>query len=251
MPRTPRARGSVTGFAPVVPTDGRSTREPAPTNGRAACRENNGMHLVDWIGQVPSSGEKSPSGERRPPSLRQSSIKVGAQTAAKPAPFSVGHRCGERGAKGRLERVKGFEPSTPTLARLCCREHNEESCPRLAPAGWMWCRRPDLNRGLTDYESAAPAAHHQIEDAVWGRALGSMKPANASHLASRFTGWRSSADAARSFAEHDHDLRRDGRAAGLSRPASEQALAPNRRLPHLQAAAANLSGCRPALKPAV
>ncbi len=63
-----------------------------------------------------------------------------------------------------LERAKGFEPSTPTLARLCCdpltegarsRECNDESCPLLAPAGLEWCRRPDLNRGPTDSEAVA------------------------------------------------------------------------------------------------
>ena len=65
------------------------------------------------------------------------------------------HPCLRAGQKGRLERAKGFEPSTPTLAGLCSAplspECNEESCPRLAPEGQGWCRRPDLNRGPTNW----------------------------------------------------------------------------------------------------
>ena len=83
---------------------------PANRRGRTVDRpggesgENNGMDLVDWTGQVPGFGEEPRSGERCPPSLRLSSIKVGARTAAKPAPFSARHRCGECCAKDRLEQ---------------------------------------------------------------------------------------------------------------------------------------------------
>jgi hypothetical protein len=77
-----------------------------------------GSDLVDWIGQVPSSGEKPPSGERRPPSLRQSSIKVGAETVAKPAPFSAGHRCGDCCEKGRLEQQSRFGTSPSRAAYI-------------------------------------------------------------------------------------------------------------------------------------
>src|SRR5215203_675588 len=76
MPRAAQAWESATGFAPVVPTGKRSPGEPAPRTGRVACRENNGMDLVDWIGQVPRSGEDPSLGERFPTSFRERSIKA-------------------------------------------------------------------------------------------------------------------------------------------------------------------------------
>jgi hypothetical protein len=76
------------------------------------------IRLEGQIGPPPSFGESPPYGERIPPSFRLSSIKVGARTAAKPAP--------ERGlpwhrewlGRNRLEQAKGFQPSTPTSARV-------------------------------------------------------------------------------------------------------------------------------------
>ena len=50
--------------------------------------------------------------------FRPRTLKVHAQSGAEPAPFSAGHRRREWFGKVRLERAKGFEPSTPTSARL-------------------------------------------------------------------------------------------------------------------------------------
>ena len=58
------------------------------------------------------------SGEENRPSFRPRTLKVRTEEPAEPAPFSAGHRHGECCAKSRLERAKGFEPSTPTLASL-------------------------------------------------------------------------------------------------------------------------------------
>ena len=48
-----------------------------------------------------------------------------------------------------LERKTGFEPATPTLARLC-------STPELLPhVDGKWWRDPELNWGHADFQSAA------------------------------------------------------------------------------------------------
>jgi hypothetical protein len=107
MKCTARARESATGFALAVSIGKRSSCEPAPTNGRAACCKNNGMDLVDWTGQVSSSGEQRPSGERCPLSFRLSSIKIGARTPAKPAPQRDRCPSGEWFGRIRLEQRWG------------------------------------------------------------------------------------------------------------------------------------------------
>ena len=111
------ARASAAGFAPAVPTGKRSSCEPAPTNGRATCCKNNGMDLVDWIGQVPSFREKRTSGERFPLSLPVRSIKVRAQSPAEPAPQRGRHRHGEWFDRSRLEQPWGFATSPPSWTR--------------------------------------------------------------------------------------------------------------------------------------
>ena len=63
-----------------------------------------GSDLVDWIGQVPRSGEKPSSGERFPPSSHAQSIKLRARTAVKPALQRGRHSHGEWFEKGRLEQ---------------------------------------------------------------------------------------------------------------------------------------------------
>jgi hypothetical protein len=113
MPRAAQAWESATGFAPAVPTGKRSSGEPAPRTGRVACRENNGMDLVDWIGRVPSSREKRPSRERFPPSFRRRSIKLCAQSPAEPAPQRVGCPGREWSDRSRLEQR--WEPGTNVL----------------------------------------------------------------------------------------------------------------------------------------
>ena len=48
-----------------------------------------------------------------------------------------------------MERKTGFEPATPTLARLC-------STPELLPRLLIrWWRDPELNWGHTDFQSVA------------------------------------------------------------------------------------------------
>ena len=47
-----------------------------------------------------------------------------------------------------LERKTGFEPATPTLARLC-------STPELLPHCLYWWRDPESNRGHMDFQSIA------------------------------------------------------------------------------------------------
>ena len=141
MPRTARAWASAAGFPPVVPTGERSGCEPTPTNGRAAGRENNGMHLVDWIGQVPRSGEKPPSGERFPPSFRPSSIKVGAGTAAIPAPQRDRCPSGEWFDRSRLEQR--WEPGSNLLwagASVSCVSAPRSRAGGPCPAGWQTSR---------------------------------------------------------------------------------------------------------------
>ncbi len=118
LPHSGQAREPAAGSAPAVPTGKRSPCEPAPTNARAARSKNNGMHLVDWICGLPSSGEDPPSGEHSPRSFRMSSIKVHARTAAKPAPSGADHHCRDWFGGSRLEQAKGFEPSIPTSARV-------------------------------------------------------------------------------------------------------------------------------------
>ena len=216
MPRAARARGSAADFASAVSTGKRSTCEPAPTHGRAAGRrkKNNGMDLVDWIGQVPSSGEQRPSGERFPPSFRLGSIKVGAQKPAEHAPQRVRARA-ENGSRGTdwsgqgdsnphpqprrrprpdepfelhpgqampaRSRRTGFrwppgKQGSPRAVVTCVAEQARgvsggdgaqprpkrpggakaphRSGPPWTPSRRGWCRRPDLNRGPTDYKSA-------------------------------------------------------------------------------------------------
>ena len=53
-------------------------------------------------------------------------LKVARRHRRIPGRFSVGPRRGGFLCEGRLERAEGFEPSTPTLARLC-------STPELRP----------------------------------------------------------------------------------------------------------------------
>ncbi len=129
LPGTARARESAAGFASVAPTGGRSTSGPASANDRADCWKINGMHLVDWIGQVPRSGEKPRYRERFPPSFRHRSIKLRARTPAKPAPGSAGHQRRERFGEIRLEHWSGFERSGPSF-RLQPTARNE---PQLVP----------------------------------------------------------------------------------------------------------------------
>jgi hypothetical protein len=113
MPRAAQAWESATGFAPAVLTGKRSSGEPAPRTGRVACRENNGMDLVDWIGRVPSSGEKRPSREQSPPSFRWRSIKLCVRTPAKSAPQGDRRLSGEWFARSRLEQR--WEPGNDVL----------------------------------------------------------------------------------------------------------------------------------------
>ena len=47
-----------------------------------------------------------------------------------------------------MERKTGFEPATPTLARLC-------STPELLPQLSFWWRDPESNRGHMDFQSIA------------------------------------------------------------------------------------------------
>ena len=113
MPHSGQARKSAAGFAPAVPTGKRSSCEPAPRNGRAACRKNNRMDLVEWTGRVPSSGEKRPSRERDPPSFRGRSIKLGVRTAAKPA--AQRGRCPSRERSGEIRLEQRWQPGSNRL----------------------------------------------------------------------------------------------------------------------------------------
>ena len=100
-----------------APSGERSKREPAQARPLHNGRGINGLDLVGWIGQASSRGEKPPAGERCPPSFRLRSIKVCAKNLAEPTLRGAGHRSGEWFGTEGLERAKGFEPSTPTLAR--------------------------------------------------------------------------------------------------------------------------------------
>ena len=50
-----------------------------------------------------------------------------------------------------LERKTGFEPATPTLARLCS---TTELLPQYGFVSYWW-RDPELNWGHTDFQSVA------------------------------------------------------------------------------------------------
>ncbi len=116
MQCTARARESATGFAPVVRTGKRSSCEPAPTNSRAVCWKNNEMHLVDWTGQVPRSGEKPRYRERFPPSFPLSNIKVSTQKPAEPA-LERG-RCPSREWLEEVRLEQRSEPDSNLLWRM-------------------------------------------------------------------------------------------------------------------------------------
>ena len=155
MPHTARARGSAAGFASVVPTGGRSTDEPTPTNGRAARRKSNGIDLVDWIGGLPSFGEKRLSGERFPPSFRLGSIKVSTQKPAEPAPQRG--RCPSREWLEEIRLEQRWEPGSNILCapgdrqmvadeRAVRRRSSHPRRPRVMrrhPRGW----RRSVDRG--------------------------------------------------------------------------------------------------------
>src|ERR687897_2510576 len=54
-----------------------------------------------------------------------------------------------------LERAKGFEPSTPTLARLCSTPELHPHAPSLVLAGW-WSQAESNRRPLECHSSALP-----------------------------------------------------------------------------------------------
>src|ERR1700722_9096837 len=70
------------------------------------------------MGQAPSFGENSPIGERIGRSFRFRTPKLVARMPAAVGLFCGPENGGESLVRSRLERAKGFEPSTPTLARL-------------------------------------------------------------------------------------------------------------------------------------
>ena len=71
------------------------------------------------MGQAPSFGDKPAFGERFTVSFRSRTPKPDAQKPAAVGLFGGVENGGESLVPSGLERAKGFEPSTPTLARLC------------------------------------------------------------------------------------------------------------------------------------
>src|SRR6185312_10598671 len=90
-----------------------------------------GFEAWGSFGRGSSSGERGTCGGRIWLSLRLRGIKLVTEMLVRRGlPKRVG-RGGECLGRDRLERAKGFEPSTPTLARLCS---TPELRPRSDPA---------------------------------------------------------------------------------------------------------------------
>jgi hypothetical protein len=96
------------------------------------------MDLVDRTGQVPSSGEQGPSGERFPFPFRLGSIKLRAQRPAEPAPQRDRCPSGEWLGKVRLEQR--WEPGSNILwaerrglAHPGCHVGSDRPCPSVWP----------------------------------------------------------------------------------------------------------------------